>query len=54
MVYRKGASPNRVPDALTPKNHRISLKNAVYVRAAEGRGALPHAPITILLAAKLH
>ncbi|WP_395002812.1 hypothetical protein [uncultured Helicobacter sp.] len=31
-VYRKGASPSGVPDALTPKNHRISLKNAVYER----------------------
>ncbi|WP_395001617.1 hypothetical protein [uncultured Helicobacter sp.] len=35
MVYRKGASPNRVPDAMTLGNYRISLKNAVYVRAAE-------------------
>ena len=35
-VYRKGASPHRVPDALTPNNHRISLKSCVYARASGG------------------
>ncbi|WP_394997356.1 hypothetical protein [uncultured Helicobacter sp.] len=45
MIYTKGVRPSRVPDALTLKNHRISLKSCVYERVAEGLGALPQAPI---------
>ncbi|WP_395001684.1 hypothetical protein [uncultured Helicobacter sp.] len=48
MVYRKCASPRGVPDAITLRDSIILLKIAVYVRAAEGRGALPQAPITSL------
>ncbi len=35
---KKVASPNRVPDTLTPKNYAISPKNAVYARGAERAG----------------
>ncbi|WP_395002719.1 hypothetical protein [uncultured Helicobacter sp.] len=37
-VYRKGASPSGVPDAITLSNHRISLQDCVYERAAERSG----------------
>ena len=40
-VYRKGASPNRVPDAATPKR-KLDSKNLLYVRVSGAkRDSLP-------------
>ena len=38
LVYRKGASPSGVPDAITLKDSIILLKNAVYERVSGASG----------------
>ncbi|WP_394997679.1 hypothetical protein [uncultured Helicobacter sp.] len=41
-VYREGVSPSGVNEVATPRNHRISHLDSVYVRAAEAMGGFAH------------
>ncbi|WP_394981099.1 hypothetical protein, partial [uncultured Helicobacter sp.] len=52
-VYRKCASPNRVPDAATPKR-KLDSKNLLYVRVSGAkRDSLPLKRYTSFATAKL-
>ncbi|WP_395001766.1 hypothetical protein [uncultured Helicobacter sp.] len=53
LVYKKGVSPRGVPDAVTPKRHRISHLDSVYARAAERVGIYSPQAATICQS-KLH
>ncbi|WP_395002743.1 hypothetical protein [uncultured Helicobacter sp.] len=46
-LWFKGASSNRVPDAIALRDSINLLKNAMYERVSRSEGALPHAPIAI-------